>query len=327
MKIYLVKKEKGRIYKSEDILRTLFNLSLTHNENGAPLTDGGYVSISDTAAFWICALSDFPVGIDIEEEGRTVKSSVAKRLHVKEQECLAPLNSEGREWKEEFLGIWVKKEAYMKLMGKGLRMGLSSFNAAGGSSAVKIGDSYITSLRYKKLFIGIASSEEAENYSIEEAFYNAPFTVSCMDAGAGLLDSRMYSEVELSKKLLEKGYPEKDVEETVKKLKEYGYLDDERYASLLAEKLSKGKKAPKLIQLELTRRGISKDAAKRAADEYKEGSREAAFALARKCLGNRELSSLSKEEQTKMMAKVGRKLASFGYETSIIYDILDKLKL
>ena len=127
MNILFLEKNKYRVYKSEQIVEALLGKMLTH-ENGAPKMEGAYISISDTKNYWCCAVSENPVGIDIEEFSRTVKPALAKKLHSKEQEYLSALSPGGSEWREEFLSIWVRKEAFMKLKEEGLRMGLASFS-------------------------------------------------------------------------------------------------------------------------------------------------------------------------------------------------------
>ena len=88
--------------------------SLTHDGDGAPrLSCGMGISVSDTKNYWCCALTEGAVGLDIEEN-RNVKAVMVKRLHPLEQQYLSGLEPEGREWTEEFLTIWTRKESYMK---------------------------------------------------------------------------------------------------------------------------------------------------------------------------------------------------------------------
>ena len=315
MKIFIVKKSKGRKYKSEDIVRTLFNCELTHDDKGAPVLSERFISISDTKNYWACALSGLPVGLDIEEAGRVIKPSVARRLHKDEQVYLAPLSEGGSEWTDEFLSIWVRKEAYMKFLGEGLKAGLSSFSV--------IDTGLADCFRYKKLYVGIAGEKD---YTIEAAAYDAPFEKSCLDAAADILDRGIITEQELKKKLLAKGYKEADIEEAAAKLSEYGYVNDSHYAEAFARKLSGEGKAPRRIEYELAKKGVDKDTAKEAAAQYKVCSGENAMAIAVKMLRGIDIKELERDEKDKKLAKVGRKLASLGYESSLIYDILDKLK-
>ncbi len=320
MKIYIIEKKKGRVYKSEDIVCSLTGLELIHDEKGAPVVPGFYISISDTRNYWALALcAEAPIGIDIEEISRPVRATVAKRLHKTEREYLSALDEESREWKEEFLSIWTRKEAYMKLKGEGLRMGLSSFCV--------IDDGQSKSFVRKNLVIGIAG--DSCEYEIEDCDYDAPFEKSCLEAAADILALRMHGTEELKKKLHGKGYSDKDIEETVKKLKGYNYLNDGVYAKIKAENLSRGGKAPRLIEAELRKRGLSKEDAVAAASVYKEGQKEAAESIADKLCVSAKLPEGENRAGAvrRLKAKIARKLESLGYESNVIYDILDKLKL
>lgn len=320
MKIYIIEKKKGRIYKSEDIVRFLTGGELGHDEKGAPFLEGFYVSISDTRNYWTLALSEEgPIGIDIEELSRPLKAATAKRLHRKEQEYLAALNEGSREWKEEFLSIWTRKEAYMKLRGEGLSMGLPSFCV--------IGDGQSKSFIRKNLVIGIAG--DGCEYEIENRDYDAPFEKSCLEAAADILSLRMYGTEELRKKLRIKGYSDKDIDKAVAKLEDYNYLNDRVYAKAKAESISRRGGSPRLIEADLIKRGLSREDAREAAAIYEDGQRALAAEIAGKIFASAKLPEGEDYPAAalKLKAKIARKLTSLAYESNIIYDILDKLEL
>lgn len=305
MKISIVKKEKGRIYKSDYIVRNLLGAELSHDEKGAPHIDGGFISITDTRNYWACAVSDNPVGLDMEEASRLVKPAVAKRFHPEEIAYLAGLDESSSEWKEEFLSIWVKKEAYMKLAGEGIRMGLNKFSVMDDNTA--------KCFRIKDLFVGIAGCQSCEYEFVK---IDAPFEKSCLESAAAMLDIRMHSSGELRKKLADKGYPKDEIDEAIEKLREYSYVNDEEYAGIYAKKLAAQGKAGRRIEYELMKKGIDKSVAKEASAGLSESSFDAAMRVA----------GSMKCQTEKDLARIGRKLASLGYETSVIYDILSKLK-
>ncbi|MBR5730447.1 MAG: 4'-phosphopantetheinyl transferase superfamily protein, partial [Firmicutes bacterium] len=134
LNILLVKKTRGRVYKSEDIVRSLTGRQLLHDDLGAPhLADGtDFISITDTKNYWACCVSDGPVGIDMEEKGRRARREIAKRFHKDEQEYLSVLTGTESEWTEEFFSIWTRKEAWSKLKGKGYAIGFSKFSVLDG---------------------------------------------------------------------------------------------------------------------------------------------------------------------------------------------------
>lgn len=338
MKIYIIQKSKYRIYKSEQIVQWIFGKTLIHDENGAPflvendvfsehLVDSNalWISISDTKNYWACAVSSakgsggLSIGLDIEELSRPVKASTVKRLAKEEQDYLSPLDPQSREWKEEFLSIWVRKEAYSKRFGEGLRMGFSSFFVAKNPSFEDLGHAKDAtdeslSFQYKRLFVGISP---AEDYEIELVDYDAPFEISCMDAAAYMLDSKAYSAKMLKEKLEDRGYKVEDIELSIEKLEEYGYLNDESLAKSLARHFFEAGKAPRRIELELIKKGIPKEVAKKAAFEFEDDIKEKAMEIAAKMSPKNE----------KEKAKLARKLASLGYPQGVIYDILKRLEL
>ena len=359
MTIYLIKKEKGRIYESEAIVRTLFGLELSHNKDGAPLLGGElHISISDTKNYWACALEPFPVGIDMEEKDRVVKPAVVKRLHKDEQAYLGALSEGGREWTEEFLSIWTRKEAYAKYAGKGLALGFAKFSVLEG----RVGGSVpVRSFEYKKLVFGIAGADSAE---VVVKDYAAPMEKPALDYAAGLLDSRAYSESALLEKLTDRGYSLAESEEAIEKLKSYGYVDDEAYAKALARRGSESGKGSRRIAAELQSKGVAKDLAREAAAEYKDGEYPKALELARKLaekagwpgrgglsdyaadpafsdgsepasgIGlapderlSREQKEDLYEQRRKLAGKISRKLSALGYEASIVYAVLEELGL
>ena len=273
--IDLIKKEKGRVYKSEAIVRELFGLELSHDEEGAPLLgNGSFISISDTKDHWACAISDRPLGIDIEELSRRVKPSIVRKFHKDEQEYLAVLSEESREWTEELFSIWTRKEAWSKYTKKGLSIGFSKFSVLENSvEGVPLG-----SFSAKGIMFGFAGDTQA---MVVEKDYDAPMEQSALDYAAGLLDVRAYSEAELSKKLEGRGYDEAETTEALEKLKEYGYVNDRAYAESLSQRAAESGKGSLRIEAELRRRGLEKGLAKEAASEHKEGEYERALEIAK----------------------------------------------
>ena len=87
--------------------------------NGKPYFAGNmpHFSISHTKDHVFCALSDEPVGIDAEESTRRPDLRLARRyLSEAEQARLAAAPDPA----EALLRLWVLKEAYAKLTGRGL---------------------------------------------------------------------------------------------------------------------------------------------------------------------------------------------------------------
>ncbi|MBQ9890619.1 MAG: RecX family transcriptional regulator [Firmicutes bacterium] len=359
--IYLVKKEKGRVYKSADIVRAFFSRKLQHDEDGAPhfadcqpagpADPERYISITDTKNYWACCVSEKPVGIDMEEQGRVVKPAIAKRFHKAEQEYLSVLSEGSREWTEEFFAIWTKKEAWSKLKGKGYAIGFSKFSVLEAETE----GIPVASFTYGQLIFGIAGDSRAE---IVPRVYDAPMEKSALDYAAGLLDARAYSSESLSKKLSDRGYTDEEASQAIEKLKGYGYINDEAYASELARRAAESGKGRQRIKMELREKGIGKELAEEAAQEFAGSEYDRAKSAALKMLGMspaistysadggsaafgtrdpeeafsaEDLTPEQKKElrakRQKLVGKVTRKLASLGYDASVIWSVIEDLGL
>lgn len=72
-----------------------------------------------------------------------------------------------------------------------------------------------------------------------------------------LLKFRIRSEKELALRLKEKGYSNEEIEDTIKELKNKGFIDDEKFAYLYAyDSLTLHKKGPFRIRMELIKLGV-----------------------------------------------------------------------
>ena len=312
MIIYLIRKQKNRAYRSEDMVYAVSGKVLRHGEKGEPLVEEGFVSITDTLRFWACAFSDRPVGIDMEEVSRAVSPAVARKLHVSEREYLAPLSPGSSEWREEFLSIWTKKESYAKYMGRGLSIGFSGFCVLEGQRGCL--ETPLYGKRYKGLIFGATQPIE-----IKEFQYDAPMKKSALEAGADMLDIRGYSAEDLKAKLKAKGYSEEDSKDAVERLLERGFLNDSEYARSLGNKYAAKGYSSRRIACELKRKGVGAEDAEAEASKHRESDRERAEKTARKLVP-------SGSADDKLKAKIVRKLSSLGYDTNTVYDIIQKLE-
>ena len=84
----------------------------------------------------------------------------------------------------------------------------------------------------------------------------------CFDAAVRSLESRLHGRAELKRKLMAKEFGEPIIDGVLDDLTRMNYLDDARYARAKAESAAKVKHhGRRRAQLELTRRGISRDVA------------------------------------------------------------------
>lgn len=89
------------------------------NEHGKPITDGMEFNLSHSGDIAVCAVSDKPVGIDIEAV-REIRPDAAKRFASAEE--LEYIGGDQRRLFE----IWTLKEAYFKCVGTGIGSDIKS---------------------------------------------------------------------------------------------------------------------------------------------------------------------------------------------------------
>ena len=91
-------------------------LDIAANENGKPYLTAApdvHFSLSHSAAWAVCAVSDHPVGVDIQQ-CRSFKPNIADRFFLS---SLSPAERENA-----FYTLWALKESYVKADGRGLRL-------------------------------------------------------------------------------------------------------------------------------------------------------------------------------------------------------------
>lgn len=106
------------------------------------------------------------------------------------------------------------------------------------------------------------SVKSIDNDEESAAFLEAVGSRCAFIAGLRILSYSDHSEREMINKLCQKGHKKECVFSAVDKLREYGYLNDERYASNLAERLMRTKgMSVRGIKTELIHKGISREIA------------------------------------------------------------------
>jgi len=99
------------------------------NEYGKPFLKNYphfYFNISHSKDYVVCAVSDMPIGIDIELV-KNINLNVAKRF-FSASEYNYLLTQPKEEQLDYFYKLWTLKESYIKAVGKGLSIPLNSFS-------------------------------------------------------------------------------------------------------------------------------------------------------------------------------------------------------
>ncbi len=117
-----------------DLGRVVSSFSVCRNkEHGKPyikeLPDLPF-SITHSGGFWVCAVGEGEVGLDLQEVRDRETEKIARRFfHPSET---AWLRSRGP---DEFFRLWAAKESYVKYTGEGLTKGLDYFSVIDGVPA------------------------------------------------------------------------------------------------------------------------------------------------------------------------------------------------
>ena len=112
---------------------------LVEEEWGKPrfVEDPVHFSISHTRRHVFCALSDRPIGIDAEEQDRSIDLRLADKILSPEEKRRYDLAPDQR---EALLRFWVLKEAAAKQSGMGLRGYPNHTNFSPDDPAIRIID-------------------------------------------------------------------------------------------------------------------------------------------------------------------------------------------
>ena len=92
-------------------------------------------SVSHTDGYWACAISDAPVGLDLEKMRPCPAEHIARRF-FHPQEALFAAQSQ-----KAFFQVWTAKESYVKLLGRGIDASFGDFSVVErGGIVSKLGE-------------------------------------------------------------------------------------------------------------------------------------------------------------------------------------------
>lgn len=105
------------------------DLRFAGDENGKPfltMPNDVFFNLSHAGTYVLCAVSDAPIGCDIEEI-KDCKDSLAKRIFSDAEYADIAAKQTKEEKNEAFFRYWTLRESYMKYTGLGLGLSLSRF--------------------------------------------------------------------------------------------------------------------------------------------------------------------------------------------------------
>lgn len=142
------------------------------------------------------------------------------------------------------------------------------------------------------------------------------------DVAVRYLYNRDRTEYEIRKHLEMKGFPEEDIDECLEYLIQCGLVNDENYCEKYIIYGIDKCRGPLRLKKELYDRGISREIINIGLESHFSGASEKEIAAnyVEKYLRKTEVDLDDKE-----IARIGRRLASQGFHSHVIYDLLYKL--
>jgi regulatory protein len=137
--------------------------------------------------------------------------------------------------------------------------------------------------------------------------------VGALDSGLNLLSRRAHSRAEIRRKLGRRGYGEEEVESTVTRLAELGYLDDRAFAEGHVRRRSSGL-GRLALSAELAARGVDRAVADEAlAGLDTEGQLASATRLAERVFGRKTFATYRE-----MLNSIGPRLMRRGFSPGTV---------
>lgn len=169
----------------------------------------------------------------------------------------------------------------------------------------------------------LSKGKVIEEFTLDEIVFDDEVR-KAFNKAINFLSYRMRSEHEVKQKLLQNEFGEAVILEAIRKLYEFGFLNDESFTKALVETQKRNsKKGPTAIRQELKKKGIEKDLQEKVLGDYSEEEQVGiAVTLAEKII---------KQSQDKTPRQIKQKvqdtLQRKGYNFSIISQALSAFEL
>ena len=143
-----------------------------------------------------------------------------------------------------------------------------------------------------------------------------------MDAAAGYISTSMRTAWEVGQYLKRKEYTAEEIEDTISRMKELGYIDDEEYCRVFIEKSVRKGHGVNRIKNELRqKRNIDSDIVDKVTEDMipPESERQRAMGIAEKIADG-------KPADEKMKGRIARRLSYYGFSADTIYWVLGNIR-
>ncbi len=132
-RIHKLKQEKSRKQSMGVGLLLQKVLALYHmedsqvflGEHGKPMIEGLEFNLSHSGSLVVCAVSNAPVGCDVEELRKAPKDVASRYYSDREQTYLNQISED--DYDKAFFRLWTMKESYVKMTGEGLRVPFEAY--------------------------------------------------------------------------------------------------------------------------------------------------------------------------------------------------------
>lgn len=142
------------------------------------------------------------------------------------------------------------------------------------------------------------------------------------EKGIKFASTRVRSEWEIYSYLEKKDYDEAALDYAILRLKEYNYIDDENFAKLfLRDAINVSRKGPRVIRMDLKRRGIGESILESTINEYTIARQLVVVELLYEKLLKRHI---REEDKYKKRKKITDSLMRKGFAWDVISKVIDK---
>lgn len=116
-----------------------------------------FFSISHSGDYWVCAISNYPIGVDIQKHQPCAMDLITKRFfHRNEQEWVKKNGVNG------FFNVFAAKESYVKYTGEGITDFFAEFSVVNNDDITICNKAYLKFIPFKNDYsLCLCSEKEA----------------------------------------------------------------------------------------------------------------------------------------------------------------------